>query len=216
MRPHIKETIRELSAEIGKLQGAIILLQNLDAGSIERAQTELNDELRQLSASAPAGDATPRNGQRPRKVKPVKTRVATGGGTLNSRSQSLELSRRVVEIAARLKQPFSVQQFMAACDITTAKAYGYLWRWKNAFGWVKSLGRDSYERTAAFGGADFKASKPAVGRITIPGLDKEEKTLAQQLDQALAERDRARGAGNETLAKIYQDKADKLQARLEE
>lgn len=61
-----------------------------------------------------------------------------------------------------------------------------------------------------------RAKKKDEQKVRLPGLDKEELTLDEQLEQAERERDRALGEGQTTLERIMRDKVVTLKRRIAE
>jgi hypothetical protein len=124
---------------------------------------------------------------------------------------------RNAAICAGLPQPFTSISLAKALSLTKNGGSSQITRWM-AIGLVKRVGFGQYERTAKFPGSPRRSPTEA-GQLPhstpIPGLDPEPKgTIAEQLEKALKDRDTAKAAGQDRLAKILQDKVDKLTSQL--
>jgi hypothetical protein len=136
-------------------------------------------------------------------------------------------SAAYLEAARQLGQEFSGQAFADATgkDLKTVRLV--LYRWENKC-WIERAGRGSFRKTLTFPQTDRPDATPAAAPPTkpaaavVPMPDESAKNpdpkvvLRKALEDALKVRDDHRGAGREKMAKIYQRKADKLQALLGE
>lgn len=131
---------------------------------------------------------------------------------------------------AQLAQPFNAEQVSKATGGSFKSATSMISRWFDK-GYLERAAYGKYRRTKAHPvphspaepkptsgptpGIIRPPTPPAKERVSIPGLDEPELTLEQKLEKALKARDKAVAEGNETMARIQQDKIDKFEAELE-
>ncbi len=121
----------------------------------------------------------------------------------------------MLAIGRGLPSPVTVDDLEKATGMTRAGAGSQIVRWTR-LGYLKRLGYGKYERTAKFPKGEAAAAAAEVKTLHAPGLDGDGLSLEQRLENALRERDAAVAAGRENLAKILQDKVNKLQGLLEQ
>ena len=224
MREHIALTIADLKTGIAKFQEIIMVLEQMEGTEEPQAVMVVNAEAGKTTALREFARGNHNVSELPARV----TRAKKSAGKKDRASELLN-SSNVLNALSGLPEPISPKALCDATGITLKNAWNYLYRWKNK-GWLRNIGQGSYVRTAKFpasGGATGREVAPAKpkpttqpvtngnGRVNVPGLDAPAKTLEQQLEDALKERDRARSAGQETLERIYQDRVDALQAKLD-
>jgi hypothetical protein len=141
--------------------------------------------------------------------------AATATNRTNKPKASGKWSRaprpEVLAACAKLTQPFDAPALAAAAGLKAKAAQNQLMRWCNK-GLLKRMGPGRYERTA-----QFPANGAGPGEPPAPTVNAAEvKSLEAQIQAACRERDNAVASGRDKLAKILQDKVDKLQRQLEE
>jgi hypothetical protein len=110
-------------------------------------------------------------------------------------------------------EPFKAAHLMTHTGLSKGGATGQIARWILA-GLVKKVSPGQYVRTGKFPAATAVATA-AAPVVVVPGLDELKLSVEQRLEKALKDRDQALAQGQERLAKILQDKVDKLQGELE-
>ena len=115
----------------------------------------------------------------------------------------LEQAQKLVGLA----EPFGSDEVMKALGVEYKAASNWFTR-ASAKGWVKRVGTGQYKRTAKFPGAGEAPAETPAGE---PG----EPSLQEKLDKALKDRDAAMARGNDTLARILQDKVTMLQKKID-
>lgn len=190
MQQHIQQTINYCTSEIAKLNAVYM---SLIAAFGEPVSTPAPSQPAKVGRVAPRAPAA-KSKKAPRRS---------------------DASEHNAAIAAKLPQPFTGVILAKALGLTKNGASSQIHRWQEA-GLVKRVAFGQYERTAKFPAASI-TNRPAIvtAHIPIPGLDPEPKgSIAEQLEKALKDRDAATAAGQDRLAKILQDKVDKLTKQL--
>lgn len=194
MKAHVEATIRDLEEEITRTQEIILHLRRMDGVAVPAVTAPVLVVKDPENGKTTAMKAYARRNGAPNKRR---GRPAGSRGTHDALGACL-----------RLEQPFTRIVLSEASGLTKNGAGSQITRWERA-GFVKRVGFGLYERTAK-----FPATQAAETRVAVPGLDQPVSTVAQQLEKALKDRDDARAKGLDKLAKILQDKVDKLQAQL--
>lgn len=144
MKPHIEETIKELSSRISVLQEAIKLLHALqDDMGWNGIANPLSSAPKQLNVQAePVA-------QRPREVA-----VTVNHGRQKTKKTQVERNatgENVIEVARTLKEPFTGAELAMASGHTAKNAGNYITRWTEK-GWIARTGFGEYQRTNKFPG----------------------------------------------------------------
>lgn len=197
MQTHITQTIETLSQQIDAL-------------------TRTRNSLLEIFGPLPE----PVLCSAPGTVAPPTTKPGANGKTSNQKSTATKAPRRCdagarnTAIAASLSEPITSITLAKALGLTRNGGCSQIRRWESA-GWLKRVGFGQYQRTAKFLAAKSENPNPPPHTVTIPGLDPVPKgTLSEQLEKALKDRDAATVGGHIKLAKILQDKVDKLTQQL--
>lgn len=188
MQPHIAQTIQDLTEEVANLKTAIRYLQKMEDRPLATEEVTRWGEVFEKGGHDPKPDVTP-----PQR----KTRARKGGAKLSA-----------LDHCRQLGNPFKVADLAKATGLVNASSPLTLWSKK---GWVKRVGKGTFERTDSFPSLSGDAAPKARthGRITQPRLER-------ALKEACEERDRYREQGNEKLEELAQAKVDDLSKRIEE
>ena len=199
MTKYINDTIAALDLKIGLLQQTRRTLES----TFENWTIEAEPDNREAPAPAPV-NGHPRPGMPARAARAARKHGGRGAGWKL-------LSAKREAAAAKLAEPFGTSDLAKAAGSDLKHAGGQICRWVRA-GFLKTVGYGKYERTAKFPKAEAAGAQ---ARVAIPGLDPEPaKSIQEQLEKALKDRDEARAAGHDKLAKILQDKVALLEAKL--
>ncbi len=219
MREHVQMTIRDLSGEIARLQDTIALLHKMGSEELVIVRNGITAPPVDNDHVAPGCEQfTQQRGKKP--ARRIKGRALVDGVRWGVARRRTESSEKAMAACAILNEPFRAPDLARMSGMSPKVACCCLFRWSKK-GLIQKVGFGEYKRTAKFptgkpanGSGDEAVPTPTSGRIKIPGLDKEQLTVEQQLEKALKDRDEAVGRGQEKLARIFQDKIDRLQAQL--
>jgi hypothetical protein len=149
-------------------------------------------------------------------------RSVPGKGPSTRRSRAPRDSvLKLAAVVATLPEPFNTDTLSTTARVPRKAASNFTCRGA-AKGAIKRTAPGQFVRTAKFASLFPTPSTPtanpalalAPARVHIPGLDPVPATLEEQLHKALQERDHALGTNQDKLARILQDKVNKLQAQL--
>jgi hypothetical protein len=149
--------------------------------------------------------------------KPRKNIVARTGKVANGEGESARM-RAIREVAegraklAKLREPFTTQEIIAATGLDKKRVYG-LTLYLKRLGWIAGE-RGEFRRTAKWGGTSPLSPLPKAerGTGTPPGHEGQAAGLTEKLQRALQARDAARSQGLEKIANVHQAEVERLEA----
>ena len=214
---------RTIGKHNNKLKGVMTehvakVLEQID-GEVDRLHELRAGLVKWFGDGGPVGPALPANGARPHPVPLPRERVSQArNGSAKPRVARLPAAPKsggkrgalLLEQAQKLvglAEPFGSDEVMKALGAEYKAASNWFTR-ASAKGWVKRVGTGQYKRTAKFPGAGKAPAETPAGE---PG----EPSLQEKLDKALKDRDAAMARGNDTLARILQDKVTMLQKKID-
>jgi len=121
-----------------------------------------------------------------------------------------------LEICRRLTEPFTPTDLAKASGLSKKGANSACFRWKVA-GFIERVGFGAYKRTRKFPGAG-SAPAPAAPKsapvVSVPKSSKDRAKLQEELENAMRQRDYARGQNRQTMVDIFQKDIDRLTLQL--
>lgn len=209
MKQHVQDTITEIETRITDLAALRNVLINTFGAGDEVAC--INGIPAPITPPAKVGRVAPRV-PAPKSKRTTKSTKPIGG-----------FCGQILQAAQGLASPFDVDDLHAVLKSSMTRDQV---RWNVPYmikrGLLKTVtpGYGGYLAKLALAGKHSKPSAPKPSTPPpstnhIPGLDPEPKgTIAEQLERALKDRDAATASGQDRLAKILQDKVDKLTKQL--
>jgi hypothetical protein len=179
-----------------------------------RRDIEALDRIEMFSSVRPTLEDVNRSGlvMKAQPIDPIgkPVRINLGNGRTVAAKRKPRGSHNAIEACLKLSEPFGIKDLAAATGLSEKGASSQLYRWFGD-GRLLKVSPGQYKRGPKFSPLAAGVEK----RPNVPAPDPDLKSLEDQLADALKERDRARGANQETLARIAQHKVDKLQKQID-